>query len=845
MRVVRSRENDVGTRMVWPRPAPSHRSTELIVTKFLLILLLALCTSSWTVPASAGENLWTWVDGFFPGGSCHQPSLTSTKDCFTAWIAVVGSNAHCGVTGSIDMGPTSTGPTSWWARIMVTSAGSGFDCSGPNDGYRMEVAFIEQCPPGMQFDTKYGCGPPQRADANGCLSKANPCDVLTGNKRQVEVDYGGGAGGLGFQRTYNSSSYRALLPDPYGKPLGEQWFGQYLQHLLAPGGLNSSLLYAIRPGGDVAVFSATNPGSTTVTYSGDGEIKDRLMPVLDGSGAFIGWRYISANDDQELYDTSGRLLSIRTRGGVTQTLVYGTNGRVASVTDDFDHELTFQWDTASPPRLSSVTLPDTGQIVFTYTGNNLTQVTYPDTKTRQYLYELSGTGQQNLLTGLTDEASTRYATWGYGTGNVVTSSAHAGGVDSYSLTYNTNGTRVVVDPVGTSRTYATQVIAGQRRYTGSSLKCHGCGEYASATFDAYGNFASKTNFAGIETRYTHDTARTLETSRTEAYGTARARTITTAWHSTFRLPTQIDEPGKRTTFTHDSNGNILTKTVLDTSTSESRTWTYTYNSFGQVLTANGPRTDVSDVTTYTYYSCTTGYQCGQLHTVTDALSHITTYNTYNAHGQPLTITDTNGVVTTLTYDARQRLTSRAVGSEQTTFTYWPTGLLKKATLPDSSFLEYTYDAAHRLTQIEDSEGNNIVYTLDAMGNRTAEQIYDPSDALTQTRTRVFNTLNQLWKEIGAAGTSGVTTSFSYDDNGNQTDINAPLSRNTTQEYDELNRLTQVTDPLSGEIEYGYNALDQLISVNRPEKQIHELHLQRTRRSHAAGEPGHGHDDQYL
>jgi RHS repeat-associated protein len=282
---------------------------------------------------------------------------------------------------------------------------------------------------------------------------------------------------------------------------------------------------------------------------------------------------------------------------------------------------------------------------------------------------------------------------------------------------------------------------------------------------------------------------------------------------------QIDEPGRRTTFTHDANGNVLNSTILDTATSESRTWTYTYNSFGQVLTADGPRTDVTDVTTYTYYSCTSGYECGQLHTVTNALGHDTTYSTYNAHGQPLTITDPNGVVTILTYDARQRLTSRTVGSEQSTFDYWPTGLLKKATLPDGSFLEYTYDAAHRLTEIEDSEGNRIVYTLDSMGNLTAEQLYDPSSALTQTRTRVFNTLNQLWKEIGAAGTANVTTQFSYDNNSNQTGINAPLSRNTTQAYDELNRLTQVTDPLSGITQYGYNALDQLISVTDPRSKV--------------------------
>src|SRR6185295_2148711 len=148
-------------------------------------------------------------------------------------------------------------------------------------------------------------------------------------------------------------------------------------------------------------------------------------------------------------------------------------------------------------------------------------------------------------------------------------------------------------------------------------------------------------------------------------------TVTT-WHSVFRLPTSITEPNRTTTYTHDANGNVLTRTVTDTSVTPniSRTWTYTYNSFGQALTEDGPRTDVTDVTTYTYYTCSTGAECGQLHTVTNAVGQVTTYNTYNAHGQPLTITDPNGVVTTLTYDLRQRLASRQVGTEQTVFEYW-------------------------------------------------------------------------------------------------------------------------------------------------------------------------------
>jgi len=177
------------------------------------------------------------------------------------------------------------------------------------------------------------------------------------------------------------------------------------------------------------------------------------------------------------------------------------------------------------------------------------------------------------------------------------------------------------------------------------------------------------------------------------------------------------------------------------------------------------------------------------------------------------------VVTTLGYDARQRLTSRQVGSETTTFDYWPTGLLKKVTLPDSSYLLYTYDNAHRLTRIDDAAGNYVVYTLDAMGNRTAENLYDPTSFLARTHSRIFSSLNQLWKDLTAAGTVAQTTVFGYDSNGNQTTINAPLTRNTTNAYDELNRLKQVTDPGTGITQFGYDANDNLTSVTDPRTKV--------------------------
>jgi RHS repeat-associated protein len=660
------------------------------------------------------------------------------------------------------------------------------------------------------------CGVP-RAQVTGELCKGNPCAIIAGDKVQRETDYvGAGTFPLQFMRTYYSGRQRFAFSSIEANPIGVAWMGSYLQWIQYVPTPTRSGAYAYRPDGSIIAFNET-PTSFYVA----GEVGDRLEWIYDGGGAKAGFLYTTAANDQERYDLNGRLSSI-TRRGVVQTLSYdSTREYLASVTDSFGHVMQFQWDSGNPARLASVTLPGGGAITFGYgVNNNLTSVTYPDTRQRQYLYELTGSGQLNLLTGLIDENGVRFATWSY-SGQSVTSSEHAGGVDHYGIVYNGDISRTVTDPLNTARTYTLALVAGQRRYTTASSTCSGCGESASVGYDANGNYSQRTDFNGRRTDFVNDLTRNLEISRTEASGTPKARTITTQWHPTFRLPTLITEPNRTTGFTYNSLGNVLTKTITDTSVSPnvSRTWTYTYDSFGQVLTEDGPRTDVTDVTTDMYYSCTTGNECGQLHTITNALSQTTTFNSYNAHGQPLTITDPNGVVTTLTYDARQRLTSRQVGTETTTFEYWPTGLLKKVTLPDASYLQYTYDAAHRLTNITDSAGNHIDYTLDAMGNRTAENAYDPSNALARTRTQVFNSLNQLWKQIGSAGTAAVTTVFGYDSNGNQTTTSAPLSRNTANQYDELNRLKQITDPGSGVTQFGYDANDNLTAVTDPRSTV--------------------------
>jgi YD repeat-containing protein len=96
--------------------------------------------------------------------------------------------------------------------------------------------------------------------------------------------------------------------------------------------------------------------------------------------------------------------------------------------------------------------------------------------------------------------------------------------------------------------------------------------------------------------------------------------------------------------------------------------------------------------------------------------------------------------------------------------------------PDRAFLSYAYDAAHRLNDIQDSLGNTIHYTLDLMGNRMQEDTRDPQGTLRQAHARVYNGLNRLIKDIGAAGHGSPLPSLSHSCAWNRRGANSTSSR---------------------------------------------------------------------
>jgi RHS repeat-associated protein len=694
-------------------------------------------------------------------------------------------------------------------------------------------------------------------DCPSCKA-ADPIDTADAEETQTETDYAAVLPGLTFTRTYRSdraSGFTSVVSGSfvdYSQTYGAQLNGSFSSYVTWPDGTQHSVslpyialesqTYALAtPEGNFVPFSGPN---NAVTQSAD--INDRVAQIsVNGVNE---WQVTREDGSVEIYSAAGSLFQKTLLGGESITYTYSTSstpsniapwpGLLIAESDPFGHTLSWQYNASG--QMTQMTDPAGGVYQYSYDGyGNLTGVAYPDGTSRSYVYnEQAYTGNNNFpraLTGVIDESSTRYATITYARGTSPVSGApiavatqHAG-VDTYAVSYPyVTHSAQVTDPLGTQRTYNFTSVKTYIETTSiAQPAASGSGTVTDSwSYDANDNVSQFVDFNGNVTKHAYDLSRNLETSRTEAYGTAPVRTTTTTWDANWRQPDLISlynngtgtgTPIKTTGFTYDSNGNLLTKTIIDTTVTPniSRTWTYTYDSYGRMLTAKGPRTDVNSTTTYAYYTCTTGYQCGEIQTVTDPVGNVTTYNTYNAHGQPLTITDPNGIVTTLAYDARMRLTSRQVGTETTTFSYYPTGLLKKVTLPDSSYVLYTYDAAHRLTQISDGAGNSIQYTLDNAGNRTAEKTYDPSNNLHRTHTRVFNSLNQLYQDVNAANTSAVTTTYTYDNDANQTAVAAPLSRNTGNGFDQLNRISQITDPNSGKTYFGYDAADDLTSVKDP------------------------------
>ena len=507
-------------------------------------------------------------------------------------------------------------------------------------------------------------------------------------------------------------------------------------------------------------------------------------------------------------------------------------------------------------------LPDGTSIQFYYSPNgDLEQVDYQDGTRFNYFYDepsyLGGATPSGLLTGVTDESQIRVATTTYNNLSQVVSTAIGEGQDTHTATYqaSNDGTYVakamITLPTGATRDIKLTTFNGAVVPTSIKDYCTGCQtQQINYTYDSNGRPDIVTK-SGVQTDYDYADNGLLVQETNSANVSVSRRKTQSDWdlvlkkRNEFRVYDAAGTLTAKSTWTYNPRGQALTSSQVDPTTNATRTVATTYCEqaditagtcplVGLVTSVDGPRTDIPDVTSYTYYpaddaTCATSpttcpHRKGDLWKVTNALGQVTETLRYDGAGRVLSVKDANGVITDFQYHPRGWLTARKTrgadnGAETddqiTRVEYWLTGLVKKVIQPDGAFTAYTYDAAHRLTDITDNAGNQIHYVLDNAGNRIQEDTQDASGTLKRTLSRVYNQLGQLKTQADAQANP---TDFTYDANGNTDTLTDALGRVTDNDYDPLNRLAKTLQDVGGiaaETKFQYDALDNLTKVTDP------------------------------
>ncbi|MBO4584989.1 MAG: hypothetical protein J5675_00095 [Bacteroidales bacterium] len=266
-----------------------------------------------------------------------------------------------------------------------------------------------------------------------------------------------------------------------------------------------------------------------------------------------------------------------------------------------------------------------------------------------------------------------------------------------------------------------------------------------------------------------------------------------------------------TRWTYDSHGNVLTEETAPYNATEYTGNTYTYDSGGRHLA-----------------------------TSTDALGHTTTYSNHDRFGNPRTVTDYRGRVTTLSYDSwgRKTKTVYAEGTvdstalawggrgvytamqtvtgkpsvevhydamdrevmsaeqrfdgqwQKTRTTYDNKGRVQNKTLPykgesASYFINYDYDSYNRPTAIRRPGGRKTKWQY------SGTSVTETQDSVVITKTT--NSMGDLVSVTDAAG----TTTYTLRDDGLPSSVTAPGGATTTFTYDDYGRRTSIVDPSAG------------------------------------------------
>jgi RHS repeat-associated protein len=203
--------------------------------------------------------------------------------------------------------------------------------------------------------------------------------------------------------------------------------------------------------------------------------------------------------------------------------------------------------------------------------------------------------------------------------------------------------------------------------------------------------------------------------------------------------------------------------------------------------------------------------------------------TYSPNGKQKTLKDANGGLTTYTYDAYDRLIAWAFPSKTVTGSSaaCTIGTIAEATdgfgntvagpsetrAASDDCEKYAYDRNGNRAKLMKRGGNVIRYAFDALNRNTIKDIpggtlndvyfgYDARGLQTYARfvstngagiTNVYDGFGQLQSTTNDMGTAARTLGYTYDADGNRSQLTYPDASYFTYVYDRLDRLTMIKE----------------------------------------------------
>lgn len=561
------------------------------------------------------------------------------------------------------------------------------------------------------------------------------------------------------------------------------------------------------------LMSVTDPLSrvTSFAYDSNGRQTQTTLPDPDGGGPLSSPVYTTA------YDNLGRVISTTDPLGSVTSFAYNGMSRLTSRTDpDPDGAgplaspvTQFAFDAAG--QLTSTTDPLSRVTTFAYDnlGRRIT-TTLPDPDGPGPLpspvYQTSYDAVGNVLTA-TDPLG-NVTTTAYDNLNRVTSRTEpdpdgAGPLTSPVTTFqydaDSNLTRLT-DPDGNATNW---VYDGLNRVTSETNALNAARTFV---YDAASNLTSRTDRNGRVREFTYDNLN-RPTAEKWKNGATVVRTLSYAYDAASQL-TSASDPDAAFAYTYDNLGRTLSMDNNGTPNVPRVILTSVYDADSRRTSLSASIAGTADfANTYTFDNLgrmTSVQQTGQTGGNSVAAKRVDLSYTASSEFSAITryadTTGTNIVATTsYTYDQAHRLTNLSHTKGATnlatySWTFDANGRITSTSNADGS-TSYTYDNGGQLTGATHSYQTNESYSYDANGNRTN------TGYATGTNNRL---------------TSDGTFNYTYDAEGNRTRrTNIATGDYVDYTWDHRNRLTAVTFKTSAgvttqQVAYTYDLFDRRI-----------------------------------